>query len=1034
MNKAFIKTKLTLLCSILLVIMLLAGTSYAYFTQAAVDSKTQSLTAANCASISFESNNNVISSNSSNGGKSFAEMWDDNNYYVFKVTNKCDHEIKVNLGLQNQSTTSINPSKVKVYINRLNEYNEKRMQTLTEDIKMTANGETMYNVYTDYLPSKGSQSYRMNIDYIADNTTINKVYEGKVVAVGSIVTWEKYENSAPKGWNTASKGTLLYALRNDSANKIQNPISTPGLENSAIVGSSATTDGTVQIDGLFPYSDDFDLGLGGKTIYYSASRTKNVDGTYSLVNPTSLVLSNTNLSGTLKGKYFTFNKNGGDVFYVNDVKIKDSGSTDYYIYYSYQSAPADLTKDEAIMAMEPDEYSVSYYYRGAVKNNYVVFADKCWRIVRVMGNGAIKLVLENGDSASCTSSSPFVKSSSSVNLGIYGTNKNSSFKGSTAETTLSTWASNNLSSYTGSLEDIIYCSDVTIRNKYYYPSLYDGNNSIAYTGAQRFNRSYTDEVPRPTFNCPQGASSLVSTSSNQYQTSDFENNLTSSKISVTTGLKSKVGLLTADEVLFAGASIGYEKDNVKVYIGNQKYYLATSSNTAYYTITPALYTNKTPYVYAVGYNYVAPITSSTGSNAYRPVIALKSSSTISGGNGTASNPYVIGTPVEEPETDVLNNSASSSTTENSPAFNGPISIKQVESITLVDTNAIPAKAITSWDVGEKQNGSVIAYTLDDDSNGLYELYIGQEGGVVLPQDSERIFAYYSNLKTMDVTNIDTSNVTTMYAMFYLNKASTITGLTSFDTSNVTSMEAMFQDTNFTTLDLSSFNTSNVTHMGWLFCGSSKLTTITGLNKFNTSKVTNMRSMFYLIAVKTLDLSNFDTSKVTNMSYMFGDSSTTSLTLTSFDTSKVTDMSHMFQNSKVTGLILTNFNTSNVTDMSYMFTGIAKRKTLNLDFSGFNTSKVTNMEGMFSDVIITQLMPTFDTNNVTNMKLMFADSTIDYLDLSSFSINTNTDLTNMFSGALISEGYAKNDATAAKFNDSSITGIPDVSQVFGPYPR
>ena len=104
------------------------------------------------------------------------------------------------------------------------------------------------------------------------------------------------------------------------------------------------------MDSLEPYDSDWDMGLGGKTIYYSASRTKNADGTYSLVNPQSLVLSNTNLSGTLNGKYITFEATGGDVFYVNNVKIKDSGGP-YFIYYSYQSKSSDLSADEAIMAM-----------------------------------------------------------------------------------------------------------------------------------------------------------------------------------------------------------------------------------------------------------------------------------------------------------------------------------------------------------------------------------------------------------------------------------------------------------------------------------------------------------------------------------------------------------------------------------------------------------------------------------------------------------------------------------------------------------
>lgn len=43
--------------------------------------------------------------------------------------------------------------------------------------------------------------------------------------------------------------------------------------------------------------------------------------------------------------------------------------------------------DEALLASTEDDYGTSYYFRGAVKDNYVQFANKCWRIVRVGGDG-----------------------------------------------------------------------------------------------------------------------------------------------------------------------------------------------------------------------------------------------------------------------------------------------------------------------------------------------------------------------------------------------------------------------------------------------------------------------------------------------------------------------------------------------------------------------------------------------------------------------------------------------------------------------
>ncbi len=42
-----------------------------------------------------------------------------------------------------------------------------------------------------------------------------------------------------------------------------------------------------------------------------------------------------------------------------------------------------------------DDYGKSFYYRGAITNNYVEFANMCWRIVRITGDGSVKLTLFN---------------------------------------------------------------------------------------------------------------------------------------------------------------------------------------------------------------------------------------------------------------------------------------------------------------------------------------------------------------------------------------------------------------------------------------------------------------------------------------------------------------------------------------------------------------------------------------------------------------------------------------------------------------
>jgi len=73
----------------------------------------------------------------------------------------------------------------------------------------------------------------------------------------------------------------------------------------------------------------------------------------------------------------------------------------------------------------------------------------------------------------------------------------------------------------------------------------------------------------------------------------------------------------------------------------------------------------------------------------------------------------------------------------------------------------------------------------------------------------------------------------------------IVGLTNLNTSEVTTMRGMFAGCfSLTSLDLSNFNTENVQNMSSMFYGCSSLTSL-DLSNFDTSNVTNMNSMFYL---------------------------------------------------------------------------------------------------------------------------------------------------------------------------------------------
>lgn len=210
----------------------------------------------------------------------------------------------------------------------------------------------------------------------------------------------------------------------------------------------------------------------------------------------------------------------------------------------------------------------------------------------------------------------------------------------------------------------------------------------------------------------------------------------------------------------------------------------------------------------------------------------------------------------------------------------------------------------------------------------------------------------------------------------------------------------FECSNLTTLDISGLNTSNNRIMECMFRSCNKLTSL-DLSNINTSNVINMYATFSGCSnLTTLDVNSFDTSKVVNMVSMFSQcGNLTALDLSGIDTSNVSTMNGMFSScSSLTSLDLSNFNTSNVEGMFDMFSGC--RNLTSLDLSNFNTSKVVNMRRMFYNCcnLATLNVSNFDTLNATDMDSMFAScEQLTTLDLSSFITYNVDDMRAMFYG-------------------------------------
>ena len=318
---------------------------------------------------------------------------------------------------------------------------------------------------------------------------------------------------------------------------------------------------------------------------------------------------------------------------------------------------------------------------------------------------------------------------------------------------------------------------------------------------------------------------------------------------------------------------------------------------------------------------------------------------------------------------VIQNETTQPSSSTSTFLNTEVLRNQIESITIEKTNVVPSDAKYSKDISSKQDGSVMLWYTDKDNNSLYEISIGSENGSVEANtNGNGMFAYLDNVSTLDLSGLDTSNMTSMSRMFLNSKSLTNIDVSGFDTSKVVNMIFMFNNcSSLISLDLSSFNTSNVTNMEAMFQNDVNLENITFGDNFNTSKVKDMIAMFasckklsyinlsnfdtsnvkemqsmfyYCENLKSLDLSNFDTSQVINMYAMFMNcSSLKELDLSSFDTSKVTNMQSMFLSCKnLENLNLSSFNTSNVTTISYMINNCSSLKYL--DIRNAELSKVS----------------------------------------------------------------------------------------------
>ena len=228
----------------------------------------------------------------------------------------------------------------------------------------------------------------------------------------------------------------------------------------------------------------------------------------------------------------------------------------------------------------------TYYFRGAVENNYVSFAGFTWRIVRINEDGTIRIVMQDG--INDNTKYQFNPSYNSYAY-MYYTN-------SQAKTILEDWYNNNIGNKENYSKYVAtgpyYCEQAKTKITSDWGS---GNATmIPYS-------SYT-----PNFNCTTDGNGKGIINSN-------------------------VGLLTYDEVVFAG---GYYTKN------NSDYYLY-NSNIHWWTISPAGFSSGSCPVWTILIDGNIDNNSVHATLILRATLNIKPDVKILNGDGTKDNPFVI---------------------------------------------------------------------------------------------------------------------------------------------------------------------------------------------------------------------------------------------------------------------------------------------------------------------------------------------------------------------------------------------------------
>ena len=613
--------------SLLVSVICIISVSYAFFVLYLRQTDNNAVTALSCFTSTLTEENSAI--NLSNEFPIKDEDGIKKTPFTFKITNNCNNYVKAYITIDplNEGTANYILSRyMKANVSTKGSTDGTSLIIGTQNTKVLDNKHNGYIVKEVGLNSNESKELdlRLWIDY---DTT-------KEQAAGMTYTSQVVIVTEP------GKPTLSEAIL--ANNEVKTPLTTPGSEVSAYKESEITVTSSESVSSTYQaYYITYGTGWEANGTNFNLTGTAVTSDTYansysSLVGKylpnSSLSSAGSSTAGTMKTT-----TNLSSVYYV----VSATSSS-----FTYKIISSNKNTTEALLASTEDDYGTSYYFRGAVKNNYVEFANKCWRIIRVGGDGSVKLVLHNDNTAGtanpCSSANnstnaAFARYSGTRYISTFNENSDDNayvgFKYGTAGASnyadahaninksvilqkLETWYKNNLKTYESVIADTVWCNDkANVTDTTYNPGGWSNVNGLGYGT----NVTYYIVTQR-----------LVSKSNSAVGTGpSLKCNGELSEIT------SKVGLITADELAFAGYAYG--KNNTTTYLQEN----ATSD----------YWWSLSPVVFDGGYAFVLDVSGGEGSfgigfvfaaGVVRTSISLRSTTNVTG-DGTSENPFIVET-------------------------------------------------------------------------------------------------------------------------------------------------------------------------------------------------------------------------------------------------------------------------------------------------------------------------------------------------------------------------------------------------------